>query len=887
MTSETRGLDTAQFRADGLPITINAGSEMAPIEDTRRVLENALVLAAVGHPVLPCYTVDKNGRCTCYGKDRKTGEDCRSGKHPHSKLAPNGLHDATTDPDVITGWFRDRSGNLNFGWRLDGLGVVDVDTYGDKQGAQTLAQLQAGHGELTRTLTIRTGRGGLQYVYQLPEGVDTECYADELGTHVDFKRGAGHYVMVPGSKTVGIYRVEDHTPIAPLDQWVNDLAVKLGGRKSGSKLRVKPNTVTIPSEFREGAPWYENAMAKPDATNRGNNASQSVTGGIVRMCFERGLTYQEGLAIALNYERNSETPQTDELIQDQFARNWAKEEAKREERDNVEFMPAMGWMAVRDNAWVVKHRYTENNQDCVCYPAVTDFHLVPKYEVVQENRRYWVVDVVRTDGATLPDRKIDSDTLASTPMLNKWVMGQGGTFTPQNQSWGEFITGTNVLKYLRGCGVPESREVDHLGWYPEHKVFLTGQGFIRPGVARVEPFNEIRPSDFAVENSRARYGTEANTEDAIKVFKEVLTFHDEAVASVMGSWLVMVVLRGHFQSSIFPMLQFDAHSESSKSHFIRMMLQIVGIDLGGGGWTRATAEDAYASHANGVVWFDDAKVDEDLQEVIRQAATGGEKSKKRTDDFSRNRLVKFRAATVITSEGMTDRFNSQKANRDRAIRLELPKVTDRMSLHDPSRTQWEDVKALWFKRYNGDFTKVAGALVAAILAHASDLDELTGARRTEQSYSILRAGSRVLSRLTDDSDHAARVDKWISAQDDLGNASSVVLEVIPAIWRDRGFPTGSAGNGLVVPVFRDGPDGPFWVNSGKLADAWRERNRGNRDSRTESLTDQKGVETELKAIGCEAGKNKRTGVPDEAVMRYREIPAKYTELIAKTALGDR
>ncbi|WP_405844624.1 bifunctional DNA primase/polymerase [Streptomyces sp. NBC_01518] len=553
----------------------------------------------------------------------------------------------------------------------------------------------------------------------------------------------------------------------------------------------------------------------------------------------------------------------------------------------AEFTAVTGWMAVRDNAWVVKHRYQESGKDCVAYPAVTDFHLVPKYEVVQENRRYWVVDVVRVDGATLPDRKIDSDTLANPLALNKWVMGQGGTFTPKNQSREQFITGTNILKYLRGCGVPESREVDHLGWYPEHRVFLTGQGFIRPGIAQVEAFNEIRPSDFAVENSRARYGTEVSSDEAVTVFKEVLTFHDETVASVMGSWLVMVVLRGHFQSSVFPTLQFDAHSESSKSNFVRMMLQLIGVDLSGGGWTRATAEDAYSSHANGVVWFDDAKIDEDLQEVIRQAATGGEKSKKRTDDFSRNRLVKFRAATVITSEGMTDRFNSQKANRDRAIQLELPKVTDRMSLHDPTRIQWEDVKALWFKRFTGDFTKVAGSLVAAILAHSDDLDELTGARRVEQSYSILRAGSRVLSRLTNDPDHSARVDKWVSAQDDLGNASSVVLEVIPALWRDRGFPTAGTGKGHVVPVFRDGSDGPFWVNSARLADAWREWNRGHRDSRTESLTDQKGVETELKAIGCGAGKSKRTGVPGEAVVRYREIPSKYTELITKTALGDR
>ncbi|MFD7316316.1 bifunctional DNA primase/polymerase [Streptomyces sp. NPDC059883] len=195
-------------------------------DDTRGVLANAIKLAMAGHPTLPCHVVNGGNLCTC----RKA--DCLSpGKHPIYDLAPNGLMNATTDPATLVEWFDKTGGRINFGWRLDGLGVVDVDTNDGKTGADTVAELEAAHSELSASLTIRTGRGGLQHVYELPEEIDdTSAYADELGPFVDFKRGAGHYVMVPGSKTIDVYRVEsgDLLKREPLDGWAHDLALNLG-----------------------------------------------------------------------------------------------------------------------------------------------------------------------------------------------------------------------------------------------------------------------------------------------------------------------------------------------------------------------------------------------------------------------------------------------------------------------------------------------------------------------------------------------------------------------------------------------------------------------------------------------------------------------------------
>ncbi|TQN30739.1 bifunctional DNA primase/polymerase-like protein [Haloactinospora alba] len=213
----------ARAEADGVLVVSHQGGAMESVRDERGVLANALELAKLGHPVLPCWGVRDDGTCRC-----PHGEACKStGKHPLSRkgFAPNGLDDATTEADTIIGWFAQDSGKLNLGWRLDGLGVPDVDVADGKIGGQTVAELEAEHGPLTPTLTIRTGRGGLQYVYELP-GVDTEQYGDSLGTNVDFKRGAGAYVMVPGSKTVDVYRIEsgklgEHEP---LPQWVHEVA---------------------------------------------------------------------------------------------------------------------------------------------------------------------------------------------------------------------------------------------------------------------------------------------------------------------------------------------------------------------------------------------------------------------------------------------------------------------------------------------------------------------------------------------------------------------------------------------------------------------------------------------------------------------------------------
>lgn len=329
--SEARDLSTPQ-------------SDLSTVyEDTRGVLATAIKLAAAGHPIVPCYVVNGGNLCTCGRLDEKTAEPCRSGKHPNFELAPHGLKDATTDPAMLVQWFNKTGGRINFGWRLDGLGVVDVDTNDGKTGAATIAALETGHGELSPTLTIRTGRGGLQHVYELPDDVeDTSAYADELGPHVDFKRGSGHYVMVPGSKTMDVYRVEsgDLLKHAPLDAWVHALALSLKTaevrrrRNSPADQFIKADGNSGPvlnTESWESVDGWLDAAAKPgDAPDRGNNNAASFVGGIVRDCLKSGQGIHVAMRLALLTERVSEDPQHPSLIEDMVRRFWRQSEAERD-----------------------------------------------------------------------------------------------------------------------------------------------------------------------------------------------------------------------------------------------------------------------------------------------------------------------------------------------------------------------------------------------------------------------------------------------------------------------------------------------------------------------------------------------------------------------------
>jgi len=157
------------------------------VTDQPLTLVAALGYAARGWSVLPVARV-VDGRCGC---GWPTGACTTPGKHPLNK---GGCRAASTDPEVITGWWR-RWPNANVGiatGETADLAVLDVD---GAAGQQSLARIEAEHGPLPGTLTAITARGvHLYYRWSAGLGNGAGLYGPGLD-----HRGEGGYVLAPPS----------------------------------------------------------------------------------------------------------------------------------------------------------------------------------------------------------------------------------------------------------------------------------------------------------------------------------------------------------------------------------------------------------------------------------------------------------------------------------------------------------------------------------------------------------------------------------------------------------------------------------------------------------------------------------------------------------------
>lgn len=134
-------------------------------------------------------------------------------------LTTHGHRDATLDPDQVTEWWsRWPSANIGIATGEAGLLVVDVDCY--KPGLDFDAWL-AGR-EWPDTLTVRTGRGGLQHAFAQPD-VPIRSSTGQLHDSIDI-RGLGGYIVAPPSMTEQRYTIIREIPsltVAP-PAWLTD-----------------------------------------------------------------------------------------------------------------------------------------------------------------------------------------------------------------------------------------------------------------------------------------------------------------------------------------------------------------------------------------------------------------------------------------------------------------------------------------------------------------------------------------------------------------------------------------------------------------------------------------------------------------------------------------
>ncbi len=241
------------------------------ISPDNKLLRAALYYAEkLGWYVLPLHTPDETGACSC----RKGGDCPNPGKHPRweQETLEHGVLDATTDPDIIRGWWKRWPGaNVGIAAGKSGLIVIDQD------GAPL--DLPTADRETVTNLTAR----GAHLIYAKPADLDIGNRDSMLPGDINVRGDGGLFVAPPSRHASGKsyqweegYGPHEMAPL-PLPQFLRDL--------------LKPD---------ETRP----ARAEPVGTTIGKGARNATLLSLAGTMRRRGLS-QEAILAALLVENDT------------------------------------------------------------------------------------------------------------------------------------------------------------------------------------------------------------------------------------------------------------------------------------------------------------------------------------------------------------------------------------------------------------------------------------------------------------------------------------------------------------------------------------------------------------------------------------------------------
>lgn len=282
------------------------------------VLQAALYYAKIGWQVVPLHHPDSSHvtGCSCIKPD------CDSpGKHPRTE---HGLKDASTNPGIITGWWK-KWPQANVGivcGKKSGLVVVDIDCKTGPAAAVQKALEAKGKGAMPYTVMSDTGGGGFHFLLSY-NGIDirnTTDFHDIKGVDI---RGEGGYIVAPPSLHVSgeeyRWRIKPGGKIAPIPDWLKKLFVE---KKS---YRPPADKTVLLGEW--GKLW--SGVETPGR----NNTAARLAGRLLG----RGISREEVIAILTVWNKANTPPlNQSELIQTINSIN-RSEEAK---PDKIGAMPA-------------------------------------------------------------------------------------------------------------------------------------------------------------------------------------------------------------------------------------------------------------------------------------------------------------------------------------------------------------------------------------------------------------------------------------------------------------------------------------------------------------------------------------------------------------------
>jgi hypothetical protein len=802
----------------------------------------------------------------------------------------------TSATPMLEKWFKNK-GYLNY-WvltgRQSGYIVIDCDSVdGDKWWRSIL-----GDEVMDNTAQVNTAKG-THYWFKIPEECDLATIKswsihprDEDGHKVSFDvRADGTGVIVPpsvhesGLRYTWTRPLEDALP-CPATVWdgtAKSNAPAATGDATGERTGTGGQSRSILSRLLSRPPGGEGS---------GRND------WLARVAGHYAKTYhhQEDLFRTHCEQANAAmgTPLDETEFEKTIASIWKGEHENNVYRD---MDASTGYLASGGNRMMCQV-VQKKGEDKVDYDIVeyADFDLHAKGVMVDDagSRTYWCeVARKKRDGSGETERfdiVIRAEVLGDDRAFRRFLARFACTIVPPENMWPRAGSpGVRVQRYLESQRPPTVDIVPCLGWnddvlgtgsggFVTHDGAITVDGHVGIESVSVRSDPRLRSGGTAP----FEYGFAENPTIASGILREVLTFHDEATATVFGSWWAACLLKPQIEkrTALFPFMAVEAPSESGKTNgYFAMMTQLNGNTRGETQPTKAALRDMAAANRNGIVWIDDLDDPAYLMELLRAATSGGSLTKMGEDRES-VKNTQIVAPIVISGEALG--LGTQKALVDRAILLKAPSPTARRSLHRKSRPQWDDILDVRQSYPQGLHVLAGWYVQEALNVQDQVLEALRQGRtgghgRASDKVAVLRAGARLLDWLeTHDGTawdgagaHAVRLETWLRGGlvDEQGeaissNENSLTLEILPwalRSWHYQVQPSAGEKPGEPdTPVYIYGADKSedrllfgdeveVRFRCDLLAEAWERSKFGRNEKRT---TTSAALSDQATALGC-------------------------------------
>lgn len=212
---------------------------------------------------------------------------CKRDKTP---LTPNGVLDATTNPNKIKEWWQ-RWPDANIGLDVGGAGmmVLDLDPGHD------LAELERHVGKLPETkLWQKTPRGGKHLFYTLGAHEIVAQSSSKLAKNVDIRSFHSYVLLAPSQTENGVYTIHEGKPAfrsQELFRLANSAKEK---HKNRNDWIIEPD---LPENISKAAHWLKHE-AKPAIEGQGGDHTAYATAA---MCKSFGISADKALDLMLEH----------------------------------------------------------------------------------------------------------------------------------------------------------------------------------------------------------------------------------------------------------------------------------------------------------------------------------------------------------------------------------------------------------------------------------------------------------------------------------------------------------------------------------------------------------------------------------------------------------